>query len=660
MRLLVVSHPPLSPEYGAAQVASNLVAALRARGHDAVAWSPEPLPPEARWWNRWRWQRRHLEEYLSSAPRFDAVDLPAVSISRRVAAAAPTIARSVQPDLLYFGSAVSANLRRLPHDAVRTAATLAAGSAVLGAILKGWGRARVILCLGSIELEWMRGHIPWARPKLVRYVNALAPEDQAALASVRTRRTPTRGPGNRFLWIGRWVPQKGTRRLVAWIGERAALAPHDTFTIAGCGPDAVRDLPSELLAAGRVRVIESFRRDELPALLAAHDAGLFTSEVEGWGLSLNEMLESGMPVFATAAGAVPDLSPFFPRSLRSFPPPPEFALGVGASGTEDPEGSGYNDHFTWERIAAAYEREVLAHLAPSSRGWRLARLRAGLWRFRTHPYAERRFAGAPAPLVLSRPLFGHTLPVDVSRSSAHRLIYLEGERFIAERHLLHRLLRPGMRVADVGANIGYYALLFAAAVGPGGEVVCCEPEPDNLAELDRTLAWNQLVNVRVLPVALGESDGEVRLVRGVNGMVRPNGGGPEDTVVVPLRRLDAILPGRVDLLKVDVEGYEGQVLNGAERLLQEYRPIIFLEIHPAAIAPPHSVERIIHRLAPLYPDLTAYAPTDARHFGAKLVARYLPGADVRQVKDLAALIVACREGRRSDPFWLVGGGDDRK
>ena len=649
MRLLLVSHPPLSPEYGAAQTALHLTAALRRRGHDAVAWSPEPLPPQAHWLNRWRWQRRRLEEHLTATAPFDAIDLPAVSISRRVAAAAPTIARSVQPDLRYFGCAFAERLRRLPRGAPGALAHTAADLAVCGAILAGWRRAQVILCLGSLELKWMSARLPWARSKLIRYVNALGPAEQAALAVVRADRSTPSGRGIRFLWIGRWVPQKGTHRLVTWIAERAALAPHDTLTVAGCGPDAARDLPRELLANGRIRVIEFFGRDELPALLADHDAGVFTSEVEGWGLSLNEMLESGLPVFATAVGGVPDLAPFFPASLRPFPPP----LELEAHAPEDFARSGYLDRFTWDRIAAAYEREVLARFAAAPRGHALARLRAGVWRFKTHPFAERLFAAAPASLVLTRPLFGHTLPVDVSRSSSHRLLYLEGERFVAERHLLHHLLRRGMRVADVGANIGYYALLFAKAVGPSGEVVCFEPEPDNLVELERTLSWNRLANVRVLPVAVGDADGETFLARGVNGRVSANGGQPQPgTVAVALRRLDTVLPQGLDFLKVDVEGYEGRVLDGAERLLREHRPVLFVEIHPAAMAAPHSVAGIVETLAPLYRNLAAYAPVRQRHVAEKLAARYLPGSGVRRAA-LQELLQACREGQRRDPFWLV-------
>ncbi len=353
MRLLVVTHPPLSPEYGAAQMALNLAAALRARGHDVVTWSPEPLPRETRWWNRWRWQRRRLEEYLAAASRFDAIDLPAVSLSRRVAAAAPAIARSVQPDLRYFGHAVAEQVRHLPRGALRGAAHTAADLAVCGAILAGWRRARLILCLGTLELEWMRANFPWTRSRLDLYVNALAQEEQATLAAVRAGRPTPGGASVRFLWIGRWVPQKGTRRLVAWITERAALAPRDTFTVAGCGVGAAHDLPRELLATGRIRIVESFGREQLSPLLASHDAGVFTSDVEGWGLSLNEMLESGMTVFATEAGGVPDLRPAFPDTLRPFPPPAEPYLARAASDL-----NGYYRRFHWARIAEAYEAAV--------------------------------------------------------------------------------------------------------------------------------------------------------------------------------------------------------------------------------------------------------------------------------------------------------------
>src|SRR5690349_11276470 len=128
--------------------------------------------------------------------------------------------------------------------------------------------------------------------------------------------------------------------------------------------------------------------------------------------------------------------------------------------------------------------------AAASIRYRLGRLRAGVWRFRSLRFAEHLFAGARSASVVDRPFFGYRLYLDVSRSNVQRMLYLEGERFLPEVPLLASLVAPGMHVVDVGANIGYYLLFLARRVGPEGSVTCIEPEPDNLIELERNLRGN--------------------------------------------------------------------------------------------------------------------------------------------------------------------------
>lgn len=357
MRILLVSHPPLTAELGAAQIALHLAAALRERGHDARAFSPEPLPPDTRWWNLWKRQAEGVERWAESHGPFDVIDTPAISATGRLSRCGALVTRSVQPELRYLWQDVRNDLARRPSPRAMANALLSLRRAE--AIEAGWSRAGAILCLGSLELEWMRRLFPAWRDKLGLYVCALSREERESLTDVRRSREEPPGGGTRFLWIGRWSAQKGPRKLLRFLRGRIASHPADTFTIAGCGPAAERELPAAWLRSGRVQVIPAFPRAELPALLAGHDAGLFTSAVEGWGLSLTEMLEAGLTVFATEAGAVADLRPYFPGSLRPFPPPAEIAPAP----LEDLAANGYYERFSWPAIAASWEEQVLGRLA---------------------------------------------------------------------------------------------------------------------------------------------------------------------------------------------------------------------------------------------------------------------------------------------------------
>jgi glycosyltransferase involved in cell wall biosynthesis len=342
---------------GAAQIALQLASALRDRGHDAFAWSPEPLPPGTRWWNFWLRQRASIERFAAEQGPFDVIDTPPTTATHALTGAGCLVARSIQPELLYLSDALANDLSR--HPSPRSLVNAVLGGSRAASILAGWRRARLILCLGSSELTWMQRHFSCWAAKLRVYVSAPTPDERPALLALRHQRAISPGrEGVRFLWIGRWASHKGFPALLDFFRERSAAFPADTLTIAGCGAGAEPDIPKTWLTSGRVRLIPSFSRAELPGLLASHDAGLFTSVVEGWGLSLNEMLEAGMPVYATDTGAVTDLRPYFPVSLRSFPPPARAQFEPAPA--EDLEANGYLRRFSWPEIARRYEEDVLA------------------------------------------------------------------------------------------------------------------------------------------------------------------------------------------------------------------------------------------------------------------------------------------------------------
>ncbi len=362
IRILIATHSPLSAEFGAGQMALNLAEQFRKQGHDVTLWSPHPMPYLPRWWQQLQnaqLVRAKLDEFLDSREPFDVIDSTARLITQKVSrSASVTVSRSVQPDILYIASGFLN-----PKDKGLKKIGLFIFNALFGLFciflsLQGWSRATYILCLGSLELEWMKKWFPWWKNKLFFYLNTISEDEQIELAKIRLNRTQHEQEGIRFIWIGRWVPHKGIKKLVKFIAQRTISNPQDTFTIAGCGDSPEQDFPSEIIQSGKLKIVPSFKRNELYSLLANHNVGLFTSNVEGWGLILNEMLESGLPVFATRSGGVPELQPFF-ETLMPFPPPEHFTPTFWDCSKSL---KNYYASYNWEKIAEIYAEILIKKL----------------------------------------------------------------------------------------------------------------------------------------------------------------------------------------------------------------------------------------------------------------------------------------------------------
>jgi FkbM family methyltransferase len=155
--------------------------------------------------------------------------------------------------------------------------------------------------------------------------------------------------------------------------------------------------------------------------------------------------------------------------------------------------------------------------------------------------------------------------------------------------LFRRLLSAGDVCIDVGANIGYFTLLAARLVGPSGHVYAFEPGPRAYPALRANLELNGATNVTVIEAAAGEAEGEALLSAPAPGNLASASlrrSGPGSTVV-PVRRIDSAVRAddlaRVRLVKIDVEGYEIEVLKGLEGLFEAgARPAIVVEVNPAA------------------------------------------------------------------------------
>lgn len=144
---------------------------------------------------------------------------------------------------------------------------------------------------------------------------------------------------------------------------------------------------------------------------------------------------------------------------------------------------------------------------------------------------------------------------------------------------LPRLLRPGLDVVDVGANVGYFSVNAAMHLGRGGGAVvhAIEPNPRIHALLLKNISINWSL-ARIIPhqLALGEAEGELRLH--VAGQLASNGtllapaegGAGTETFPVAVKPLAQVVPdpGRIGLLKIDVEGAEAMVVRGAAEVLR--------------------------------------------------------------------------------------------
>lgn len=150
-------------------------------------------------------------------------------------------------------------------------------------------------------------------------------------------------------------------------------------------------------------------------------------------------------------------------------------------------------------------------------------------------------------------------------------------------------LRPGDVVADVGANIGALTVLMAALVGPTGRVHAFEPAPENVAHLRANLEANGLENVEVHETAVGDSTDPIDFSFDAAAPSGAHIGAAADgaAVRVPCTTLDAFVAAtgvtRLDLVKVDVEGAEPMVLDGARRTYDTLRPTTIMECNPAPL-----------------------------------------------------------------------------
>lgn len=152
----------------------------------------------------------------------------------------------------------------------------------------------------------------------------------------------------------------------------------------------------------------------------------------------------------------------------------------------------------------------------------------------------------------------------------------------AKQAALARITLRGMKACDLGAQAGFYTLALSRLVGPEGHVWAFEPWAANVAYLRRHIALNRLANVEVIEAAVTARPGTAPFSPGVNSS---SGHVTQDSAAlqVPTVSLDSLIASGAlappDLVKMDVEGAEADVLEGAKALVGARRTIWLIALH---------------------------------------------------------------------------------
>ena len=172
--------------------------------------------------------------------------------------------------------------------------------------------------------------------------------------------------------------------------------------------------------------------------------------------------------------------------------------------------------------------------------------------------------------------------------------FLAGGFERAELEQARLLARVGTTAVDVGANVGVYTVVLARAVGEEGRVLAFEPDRENVRRLEENLARNGLQNVRVHAAAVADRAGDLVLRLGSDPAYHSTAAVLEGRAAGAETRVRAMSLDEawraagspdVSLVKVDTEGAELSVLQGAEELLAAHRPALLVEARDERVAP---------------------------------------------------------------------------
>ncbi len=207
----------------------------------------------------------------------------------------------------------------------------------------------------------------------------------------------------------------------------------------------------------------------------------------------------------------------------------------------------------------------------------------------------------------TKSIYGRPMRLDLGDKGIGRTLWLYGERELDHKWMLEQTLKVGVRVLDIGANIGYYAIMERALVGETGQVVAVEPSPTNVKLLRKNIELNKFHDIKIHEGAVSEVSGRkefwLAAESNLNSFHKDHldqSGTIQESIEVDVFSVASLIEkyGSINYIRMDIEGHEFEVLraiselNGSQTLL----PDVIFETHNRTYSPDRDISRLLRTL----------------------------------------------------------------
>ncbi|MDN7903220.1 FkbM family methyltransferase [Burkholderia diffusa] len=189
------------------------------------------------------------------------------------------------------------------------------------------------------------------------------------------------------------------------------------------------------------------------------------------------------------------------------------------------------------------------------------------------------FAKSDETMYYKTPL-GFLFPIRMNDPAMYRT-YVSNSYEEPETDFIRKHTGAGQHVIDIGARHGWFSCVMSQSVGSRGHVYCYDPDPLAATHVQECITVNRFENVSFEGCALGAEAGRLSF-DGVDATLQTNGHVGSNVITVDVKRLDDLLGSRmqpISFIKIDVEGAEHMVFEGARDVIKSDRPIILMELN---------------------------------------------------------------------------------